>query len=385
MSSDILDKQFALIETLKRSHDSEFTNTLLQQNIVETSQRVRHLETIESQLSSQIENLEAELTELQAENDALDVTFQVPANTIQGDFFDQLRAIERNRDHLQGELSGLRAVRKRIDSELHSYELKAHRLQQELESLNIEHNSITTDLRVHSDEVVHQRAILKQLNAELDSQVSACSDLRTLVLGKYKEQKESNAEALSVLLTLKERCEAQLREKRAQIQRLTRMENDIRQTQAIRQKLAQKDAEKTQSAANWIGERDVLAAKIRKAQDELTVLNRRVKGAIRSSTKVANRWDELGFETEEAKIAVMREIREVEKDWPAFLVHTLQSELMVEEELKSKLKDLERTQIEIGEFQKGVFQILNQQKENSMIEPRLTVLRNELSFLRAIQ
>jgi hypothetical protein len=58
---------------------------------------------------------------------------------------------------------------------------------------------------------------------------------------------------------------------------------------------------------------------------------------------------------------------------------------MVEEELKSKLNDLERTQIEIAEFQKGVFQILNQQKANSMIEPRLTVLRNELTFLRAVQ
>jgi DNA repair exonuclease SbcCD ATPase subunit len=274
MSSDLLDKHFSFIETLKRSNDSEFTQTSLDQNIVETSQRVRNLESVESQLSTQIESLEAELTELQNENDALDVSFQAPPCIIQGDFFDQLHAIERNRDRLQGELSGVRAVRKRMDAELNSYELKAHRLQQERESLNAELNSLETDLRGHSDNVVHHRVILQRLNAELDSQASACSDLRSLVLGKYNEQKESNVEALSTLLALKERYEAELREKRVQIQRLKKIESETRQSRAIRQKLAQKDAEKTQSAANWIGEREVLTVKIRKAQEELAILNR---------------------------------------------------------------------------------------------------------------
>jgi hypothetical protein len=97
---------------------------------------------------------------------------------------------------------------------------------------------------------------------------------------------------------------------------------------------------------------------------------------------VASRTKELKFDADAAKVAIAREIAELENETPLFLQKTFESELVVKDELTKKLVDLERTQVEIKDFQKGVIELLQQQRANALQESRLRVLRSELAELK---
>jgi hypothetical protein len=187
---------------------------------------------------------------------------------------------------------------------------------------------------------------------------------------------------MALLHTLRRSCEDQLRDKRAQIQALSKQAKGQKQEQGLQQRAQQRGVERAASASTWLTQRAVLASKVKKVSDELASMTRRVKSATRSSGIVASRTRELKFDAEAAKVAITREIVEVEHDAPLFLQRTLETEAVVKEELTKKLVELERTQVEIKEFQKGVLELLQQQRVNAMQESRLRVLRSELAELR---
>jgi chaperonin cofactor prefoldin len=383
MAEDPLELHLSVIGRLKHRDESEFASASLDHDIAEASGRIRALEDIEQKLRRQLDALQAALESTQAENDELDKTYQPPACADQGDFFDQLRALEATGDRLQGELSGLRTVHKKFDSEINFLEAKSTRLNSQISALASDLSSLETERRHREGEAVQARGVLVQLDADLDAHVRACNELRSLVKGKFADMRAAGSEASAMLQSLRAELEAQLRMKRALIARLSKSAKDDAQERQVRQKLQQRGAERTRSAANWQTERAVLAAKVRKANDDLGMMARRVRGAARSSTRLATRKAQLEFGDEEAKAAIMREIAEVEGGAPSFLRHTIDSEMRVAEELKKKLVDMERTQLEIHEFQKGVMELLAQQRAAALSESRLKVLRRELTDLRA--
>jgi hypothetical protein len=243
---------------------------------------------------------------------------------------------------------------------------------------------ITSDRLTRAGDVAQRKNTLVKLDEELELQVKACSDLRTLVKGKYTEMHETSEESIARLLPLKRNYESQLKDKGAEIQRVAKPQRDQRQDQHVKQKFAQKTLAKTQPAANWTTECAVLVEKVKNAKDEIAQLDSRIRSATRSSTRAAIRTEEPGFDSEEAKVAIVGEVAETDSDCPAFLAHMWESELGVRKELKKKLRDLERTQIEITEFQKGTVELWNQQKVNALQESRLGVLKSGLANLRAI-
>jgi hypothetical protein len=132
-----------------------------------------------------------------------------------------------------------------------------------------------------------------------------------------------------------------------------------------------------------MAERASLVSRVKKVRDELAMFDSRSRSATRSSTRTASRKEQAGYSEEEAKIAIVREIAEVKADYSMFLAHTHESELTVQAELAAKLRELERVQVEIDEFQKGAMNLLNQQRVNAAQESKLKALRRELLDLRA--
>jgi hypothetical protein len=334
---------------------------------------------MELQFRSELATLQANLDSLQSENDTLALRFQPKAEVPQGDFFTQLRAIDANRVRLEGDLAGLRRVRKRMDSEIGLHDTKTRRLQQQADALSEELDRAAAERRARADRAAERREELLALDRELESEVQACTELREIVRGTAAGEKTPAEKAVASLAALKAEYEARLRQKRAEIQRLAKVDRNAHQSHIVHQKQAQRIAEKTISPSNWMGERAVLATKIRRAQEELISVEKREKGASQFANQGANAVDE-----EEAKIAIVREIRELETPRSRFLSLTLQSELEVQEQLKEKLREFEKVQIDIQEFMKRTSCVANQQKANAMMEPRLNVLRAELSEFRAL-
>jgi chromosome segregation ATPase len=274
-------------------------------------------------------------------------------------------------------------VRKSIDHEMGLSEARAHRFDQQLSALKGELTSAVSDRDARAGEVSQRRAELVRLDEELESNVRACQEIRTVARVHRNKVSRAREESLAHLQELRAQCQAQLNDLRREIADRERAARDQRQALGVQSKRKVQEVERVQNPTNWLSERAVLVSKVKKATEELGMLEKRVRGATRASTRVANERVDLGFDSEDVKVAIVREIGELQNARDVFLAHTLESELAVQEELKKKLRDSERTQVEIAEFQKGVLELLGQQKANAKMESRLRVLKSELADLRA--
>jgi chromosome segregation ATPase len=381
MTEDVLARHLTAINAIKERDEDEFATRLHDQQKADLSAQISKLEATVAKLRDEQNSLGEQLDALEPVQ--LGPNYGVSGYREEGAFFDQLRAIEADQDRAQGELTGLKGVKRKLEAELSLYDAKVRRLFVQLESLRSDFSAAESDRLKRVGDLTQRKSVLATLDSELALLVRTCEGLRTSAQDKATELRGTSEESIGLLVATRKGYEEALLKRRARIQQLQKERRDQASVQAVDTKLRRKGSSLSQSTANWMTERASLVSKVKKVREELAMFDSRSRSATRSSTRTASRKEQAGYSEDEAKIAIVREIAEVKADHSMFLAHTHESELTVQAELTAKLTELERTQIEIEEFQKGAMNLLNQQRINAAQESKLRALRRELLDLRA--
>lgn len=372
------------IQDLREKDEEEATKTLLEHQIADASARLRQLENMKFQLSTEFVQLSAAMDQVQEENDRLSAEFVEPEfkDDEKGSFFEQLRIVEATEERLTQQVKGLKTVTNRLHGEINAMEARIGRYQAQLADARKQFQNADAERSRANGDLIQKRAKLRLHDEELDIVTKACQDIKDAVKMRAEQMKGFTEQDAATLLAQKKNLEDELKARRAEIQALSLRERDLNIRQQATKKLREKNSALKQSSNAWMSQRLSLVAKVKRAKEELELLTSRERGVSKSNANASEQQRNMDYTDDDAIHALASEIQELNNEKSVFLENTLKTELKVKEELEKKLRDFEGTSVEILEFQKTTMELLAVQKANAGKEQRIAVLKKELADLR---
>jgi predicted nucleic acid-binding Zn-ribbon protein len=211
MTEDVFARHLTEINAIKQRDEAEFASRLHEQQMADLSAQVLRLESTAAKMRDEQSSLSEQLDGLEP----VDVgpNYGMSLDREEGAFFDQLRAIEADQDRAQGELAGLKSVKRKLEAELSLYDSKIRRLFVQLESLRSDFSAAETDRLKRVGDLAQRSSVLAGLDTELALQVRTCEGLRSSAQGKATELRGTSEESIGLLVDTKNAYEEALRKR----------------------------------------------------------------------------------------------------------------------------------------------------------------------------
>lgn len=377
-------EELAEVEALRAKDKEDEALQRVDQEISDAEKRLRNLTETKEALEGELGNLKDEMDALGEENDRLGAEYVEPDenDAHRGTFFDQLRYIEMMEATRNGRINGLKSVNNRLRSEIGKTEARFRRWTAEVADLERKLAAADADRSGRAGDLTRRLQVLDERDRELEMITKACLDIKATIEQKAEAMRGvTERDAVSL-----ERQRRALEDELKNVNKRIKEQKDNEETTVkrgeVQQRLRHKDQMQNQTPQAWMSQRITLMAKVKHAREELDQINWREQGAAKSASRTNRAKEEVNYSEDEAKRAIVCEIRSLEKEKSTFIDTTMRVEESVKEELELKLHQLERTSQEIFEYQQQAAQLCSDQKCTAGKEQRINALRKELEGLR---
>lgn len=378
------EEELERIQRLKENDSRDAANALLDQQVIDAEHDLRILQERRKRLEEKNKELNIQMTEIEEENEQLSKLYTGVSGDIsnRGNFFDQLRNLEAMLEEYRGQIQGLKAVNYNLTSEINKTESQIRQFTTQLAELEDKGATAEAERSHRLADLTQARAQLTQLDEELEQVTKDCIDIKEIIKSKANELRSVSAESISQLLTQKRFLESELRTQTEKLQALRNEERDSTIREQAYHKLRQNDQANKLSASVWMSQRISLVARVKKAREELDLLQNRQRNVFRSSSRNDTIKDTNKISDRDIKYALACEIAELQKEPPKFLRNVLETEQNFQKEMESQLEDLDRTTNQINEFKISTMELMHEQEITASKSEEIALLKKELAELR---
>ena len=379
------EEELERIKHLRAIDEEEAVKKLLDCQINDASRKLQFLRDMRSRLSKRNEELDAEMKEVEAENDRLSEEFMEPPmkDDMRGSFFDQLRNIEAIQEHLRGQIQGLKVVKHSLLSETNKTQNLVKISRAKIDELEQQLSNAEDEARTRAGNLQAARNKLSELDNELELLTDQCATIKETIKNKSQELRNVSQESIATLISQKKALEEELKIKKQERKKLKRSAKDYEIKSQAENKIRSKKQAIQSSPNVWMSQRLSLVSKVKKARDELDLLENRQRGVLKSNSRNDTIREVNNWNDETAKYCIACEIAELQKEPPKFLMNSLNTELAFKKEMEAQLADIEKTTAHIGEFKVNTMQLMHEQEIIAGQAERLALLKKELSELRS--
>lgn len=372
------------IQELREKDEEETIQRLIEQQIVSAASQLHALEEEQIKLKKKLNQMNKYMAELEEENNRLGDEYCAPAFNYDPNatFFEQMKVVESEEEHLKGQLEGLRSVKNRLSMEYNTVDAKVKRLNSQLNELKNQQSAIETDWHHNQGTLAQNRAKLAELDSEHEQLTTECQDIKKAIKKKAEKLRGVSVDSISTLITQKAVLEKELRERKDEIKKLQNQEKDLRIKLSASSKNCKKETEDVASPMKWMSQRTSLMSKVSKARQELSLLNNRQRGATRSASRAQQIKEENIISDDDIKLALACEIAEVKKAPPKFMGLAKSTEETFAEEMKEQLAELERISKQILAHKQSDMEMWQDQEYLASRNERINLLKKELAELR---
>ncbi|OHS96734.1 hypothetical protein TRFO_37046 [Tritrichomonas foetus] len=380
--------EFEVIEDIINEDQLVATEKILDDRIASASRQLTSLETKEMKLhkeyrTAQKKLIESHKTNLKLTEKTKKLT-ESPANPAKpGSFFIQLRHVEADIERNEQEIEGLKMVINNLKSEKNKANAKSNRLYAKLEELRSQHES------AHLDEVA-KKTKLANLTEQLNNTTEECKSLKELVeeiKAKLKEaagdMKELSPQETARLVAQRDALQREVKERMKWLEDKQNEERVLQNKFQITQTKRSRTFSSHASTSSWISERATLIAKLKKVRKDLRNLETHQRGVTQKQSRNQEILEDLNFNSDDAKLALIAERKSFPTQMPEFMKIALSIEQEQSMKYENDLAELDRIQEEVNKFKSDTTHFMKMDEEMAENGPRMTLLKEELSELRA--
>ena len=379
------EEELIRIQRLKEKDAEDAVNAMLDSQINDAEHNLTILQNKRLKLTETLATLKVKMEEVEVENDRLSETFKEPPmnDDQRGSFFDQLRNLEAIQEQYRGQIQGLKAVNYSLTSEINKTQNQVKILAQNIAELQEQSANADAD-RIHRiGDLSQSRNKLNELDEQLELVTRECIDIKAAIKRKADNLKSMSVESVANLISQKQALENELRNKKEKLEKKKKKEGDYTIKSSADEKIRQRLQDIKMSPNAWMSQRLSLVAKIKRAKEELELLDSRQRGVNKSNTRVDSIKDNMKWTDDTAKWAIACEIAELQKEPPKFLGNALATELNFKKEMEAQLADIERTSNQITQFKETTMELMHEQEITAGKAEKLALLKKELSELRS--
>ncbi|OHS98858.1 hypothetical protein TRFO_34808 [Tritrichomonas foetus] len=379
------EEELVRIQNLKEKDAEDAANALLDQQLYDAHHDLKLLKDTREKLQAKFEELKIKMNETEEENDRLSEAFKEPPmnDDPRGSFFDQLRNLEAIQEQYKGQIQGLKAVNYSLTSEINKTANQIRLISANVSDLSEQSATVEADRQHRNGDLIQARNRLTELDEYLEQVTRECIDIKETIKRKASELKSVSVESVSTLVAQKQILDTELKAKKEKLTQLKNNERDYTMKSSADSKIRQKNQENKLSANVWMSQRLSLVSKVKRAKDELELLNSRQRGVTKSNSRVENIKGVQKWNDDDAKYAIACEIAELQKEPPKFLGNVLNTELTFKKEMEAALADIERTNAQISEFKQTTMELMHEQELTASKAEKLFLLKKELAELRS--
>ena len=373
------------LEKIQQLYDEDiYENQLkiLNEQIVEASRTESSLSFEALKLKKKIEHLNETLVELEAENERLGEAYVEPSTNFSkilknGTFFQQLRALDSVEERLTNQISGLQIIKRNLSDDikagsarLQTFQKQHESLISEIEDLNAKNLHYSTELlRLESKsiELSEQRMTLYENAENTKAKINNASQY---------SQSESSINSVD-LRNLHASLVKELSNLQEELIQSQKKEKSILTASQAQEALLNKKVAIESSPSKWISQRTSLVSKIRKARQELALLETRERSSNRINSIASS-----SISDEDARIAIFLELQDMKKKNNNFLKYSIETENNYAQQLMQKIEEIDKITSELSSFKEETDKLLKEQEEQADRQNYLSLLKADLEEIR---
>lgn len=371
---------------IQQAHDLGASRALLGEKLSKVYAQTVKLESDITKLTQERDSLRAKLASVEAENDRYGDTFQPsPAykqKERKGTFFEQLRRVEAEIEREESNQSGFKAVIGTLKGQISAYSAKNRKMGRKLEDLREQRLTIEKLNIKKKTELDHQKEALAVVTNERDTLYEVCEQMKKDTVTLSQECRKIDPASILELQAQKTLLENEIKSKKEMLFSVKHAEKAANSQYAAKKKLKQKQLDTKLTPTQWMSERAALLAKVKKARQDIIMLDNRERSAAVVETMAQTEKDNINATADEIKAAIVAEMESLPTSVPIFLTDAIATEKRYQMRLEKQIKDAIAAFMRISEGKAKNAQHMDADEEVTVKGPRLALLTEELKDIR---
>ena len=380
--------ELSILDDLRPSKDQYAEENILDLQIGRSYYDLTSMKTEENRLQldlqKQQKNLEKKKNEYNSlKSDVEELKVKENFNPNKGTFFNRLRSYEAELERVNSEIQLLESSITRMKDLINGEGARKKKLVKKIDEIQEKvdtENERTKHYIAKLNEANEQHVELTQNVEELGNE---CELIKERIKKKAEEIKKYSPHDAAMITVQKKSLEDEIREKQNRLESLKKQEKQIKARSAISSKRRIRDLKSKSSTSNWLSERMSYIARIKKAKEEISSLQKFERSNVRLSEITEKQKEDFNFTEDELKLAILAEAKSKEFHTSAFYDETVETELEFREELMQQLEEINQSMAQIQDFKGSTLDLLKKQEEMAVMNDRMDILRDELTDIRS--
>ena len=371
---------------IQQTHVLGASGALLGEKLSKVYAQTVKLESERARLAAERDALKRKLADLEEKNNRYGDNFQ-PGPSYKnkerkGTFFEQLRRVEAETEREESNKTGLKAVINSLKGQISAYSAKNRKIGRKLEDLREQHLTIEKLNVKKKAELDQQNEALTIVTHERNTLYEACERMKGDTIALSKECQKLDPEVIQKLKLQRTVLENEIKSKKEMLRSVQQAEKAANSQYAAKKKLKQRQLDAKLTPTQWMSERAALLAKVKKARQEIIMLDNRERSASVIETMAQTEKDNMEVSPENIKAAIVAEISSLPTSVPIFLVDAITTEKRYQLRLENQIKDAIAAFARISDGKAKNAQHMGADEEVTVKGPRLALLTEELKDIR---